>query len=67
MSADRMIEVAQCKAIEYAASLEKSIRQLQQDNPDSLASWPNEQGTTTYRTIEDWADYVIDKAKRACE
>ena len=57
------IERQRDRAIEIVSVIEKCLRQLQLDNPDSLASWPNESGTTTYRTIEDWVDYVIDKAR----
>jgi hypothetical protein len=53
------------RAIEAVTVFENALRQLQADNPDSLASWPNDDGTTTYRTIEDWVSYVIAKAK-AC-
>lgn len=51
------------KAADAVSIMEKALRQLQADNPDSLASWPNDDGSTTYRTVEDWVDYVLDKAR----
>lgn len=53
------------KAIHAVTVMEKAMRQLQADHPDTPVSWPNGEGSTTYRTIEDWVDYVIDKARNA--
>lgn len=51
------------KAINAVEIMEDALKQLKLDHPDSWASWPNDEGTTTYRTVEDWVDYVLDKAR----
>lgn len=51
------------KSINAVSFLEKSMRQLQLDNPDSFASWPQCR-ITMYRTIDDWVDYVLSEVRR---
>lgn len=41
-----------------ADRLEKAIRQLAHDHPDTPVSWPCN-GRTCYQDIHDWASYVL--------
>ena len=51
------------KAIYAVTVMEKAMRQLQLDHPDTPVTWPRDDGTTTYRTIEDWVCFVFDRAR----
>lgn len=67
VAADHSCASREAKGVAKAfMSITERIRQLGRDNPDSLASWPQD-GFTSYRTVEDWAAFVLDEAEQIAE
>ena len=51
------------RAIEVVAYLEKAMRKLQADHPDTPVTWPDGKGGTHYQTIEDWVAWHLAEAR----
>jgi hypothetical protein len=57
-------EVAK-KAIDAVSVMEKCLRSLQLECPDSHAIFLDDNGHTRYQTVNEWVEYVLEKARAA--
>ena len=53
------------RAVNAVAYIEKAMRQLAADHPDTPVTWPDGTGLTRYQTIEDWVAWHIDGMRAA--
>lgn len=51
--------------INAIAIMEKALRELQLNNPDSHAQWEDESGETHYKSIDEWVEYVLYRVRNS--